>query len=444
MRALFGGGTAAGFSDRQLVERYATCRGEPGSAAFEALVERHGPMVFLTCRNILRDEHDAQDAFQATFLILARKADSLWVRDSLGPWLHRVACRAAVRARIASSRRRFFERRSAEARRSDSAAVDREGGWDVLHEEIERLPERYRAVLVLCDLEGRTYEDAATQLACPVGTVKSRLARARDRLRRRLEGRVAASVVAVAREGLASGRLDDLAVPAGLASKTLLAALNLAGSAEGSVPASILVLVEQGVQAMILTKVKLASLVLCSVVLTSVGAVVLANQAAESKPAAAPAASQAETVVQKGDATAVADLQRRVRELEQRLGSPVRERIRRGGTRAPGKLESVPDEASETKTRIWDVLTMNGFIGQYDLVEVTPREMILSLSDTFQGDWPSPQQMAEVLALIGGGPDEVMAPEEIVRTLLNSTKFTSSPLAEKIFKTSSDLRRGKQ
>ena len=195
---------------------------------------------------------------------------------------------------------------------------------------------------------------------------------------------------------------------------------------------------------MILTKVKLASIALASVALASIGAAVLAQQGSQQKPDAGLRAPTPEATAQKGDAAAFADLQRRVRELEQRLGSPVQERIRRGGTRAPGKLESAPDEASETKTRIWDVLTMNGFVGQYDLVEVTPKEMVLSLNYTFQGDAPSQQEMSEALALIGGGPDEAMAPEEIVRALLNSTKFVSSPLAEKIFKTSSDLRRGKQ
>jgi RNA polymerase sigma factor (sigma-70 family) len=431
-----------GLGDGQLLKRF-NAGGEAAESAFAALVERHGPMVLHACRKILRDEHDAQDAFQATFLILVRKAGSLWVRDSLGPWLHRVACRSSARASQAASRRRFFERRSAEAGRSSSTAVKCEGGWDVLHEEIDRLPERFRAALVLCDLEGRTYEDAAQQLACPVGTVKSRLARARERLRRRLEGRGAASVAAVAREGLAKERLDELAVPAGLASDTLRAALRLAGSAEGSVPASILVLVEQGVQAMIASKVKLAALVVGTVALASVGAVVLANQGAESKPAG-PVASPPGTTVQAGETAKVADLERRVHQLEQKLGNTTRERVRRGGLLVPGLVSfgAIPDDARDVKTHIWDVLTVNEFVGHYNLAEVTPKEMVLAICYEFQGE-PSREELASFLAILGDEPDRLTTPEEIVRTLLNSASFRSSPLASKILACSRTQRRGK-
>src|SRR5262249_21369492 len=101
---LFDAGTAAGWTDGQLLERFATHGGDSAELAFAALVERHGPMVWRVCRAILDDEHEAEDAFQATFLVLVRKTGSLWVRDSLGPWLHRVARRAAVRARVTADR----------------------------------------------------------------------------------------------------------------------------------------------------------------------------------------------------------------------------------------------------------------------------------------------------------------------------------------------------
>src|SRR5262249_12132327 len=114
LETLFGVGVTAGLTDAQLLERFATQRGDPAERAFAALVERHGPMVFRACRGILNDEHAAHDAFQATFLILLRKGDTLWVRDSLGPWLHRVACRAAGRVRLDAARRRRHERRAAE------------------------------------------------------------------------------------------------------------------------------------------------------------------------------------------------------------------------------------------------------------------------------------------------------------------------------------------
>src|SRR4051794_16599832 len=142
IRTLLDVGTIGGLTDGQLLERYAGRGGEAAELAFSALIERHGPMVMRVCRSLLRDEHQAQDAFQATFLVLVRRADALWVRDSLGPWLHQVACRVAYCARSAAARRRRHERRVAEL----SPRPGREGARDdlgtVLHEEIGRLPEK--------------------------------------------------------------------------------------------------------------------------------------------------------------------------------------------------------------------------------------------------------------------------------------------------------------
>jgi RNA polymerase sigma factor (sigma-70 family) len=183
---LFDGGATTGLTDGQLLERFTTSRSEAAERAFAAIVERHGPMVLRTCRSILRDDHDAQDASQATFFILARRAQALWVRDSLGPWLHRVARRAAVHARRAAERRRTAERQAAEREDRPASRANRDDLGGILHQEIDRLPDRYRVPIVLCDLEGRTYEEAARHLGCPVGTVKSRLARGRERLRSRL------------------------------------------------------------------------------------------------------------------------------------------------------------------------------------------------------------------------------------------------------------------
>ena len=193
LRTLFNVGAIGGMTDGQLLERFAA-GGEAAELAFAALVERHGAVVLQVCRSILRDEHAAEDAFQATFLVLVRKSGSLWVRDSLSPWLHQVACRAARCARSAAARRSARERKAAgmlTGRHDRGSDVDVEGG-DVsaaVHEEIGRLPERFRVPVVLCDLEGRTHEQAARHLGCPVGTVKSRLARGRARLRDRLTRR---------------------------------------------------------------------------------------------------------------------------------------------------------------------------------------------------------------------------------------------------------------
>ena len=214
LQTLYSVGVTAGLTDGQLLERFATHRGEPGELAFAALVERHGPMVFRACRGILADEHEAHDAFQATFLILLRKGPTLWVRDSLAPWLHRVACRAAGRARLDARRRRTHESRVAELAQSRTRA-DRPGELAaILHEEVDRLPDRYRLPIVLCDLEGRAYEEAARHLGCPVGTVRSRLSRGRERLRRRLT-----------RRGLApSAGLIGVAITADTASAAMPAA----------------------------------------------------------------------------------------------------------------------------------------------------------------------------------------------------------------------------
>ncbi|WP_406699534.1 sigma-70 family RNA polymerase sigma factor [Singulisphaera sp. Ch08] len=192
IHTLFDVGPVAGLSDGQLLERFATRSGEGAELAFAALVDRHGPMVLHVSRAIVRDDHEAMDVFQATFLVLARKGRTLWVRDSLGPWLHRVACRAASRARHAAARRRRIEARRAamaDPRDCQHCVGDAKELAAIIHEELNRLPERFRSPVVLCDLEGHTCEEAARHLGCPVGTVASRLARARQRLRDRLRRR---------------------------------------------------------------------------------------------------------------------------------------------------------------------------------------------------------------------------------------------------------------
>jgi RNA polymerase sigma factor (sigma-70 family) len=175
-------------TDGQLLERFATARGETAELAFAVLVERHGPMVLRVCRSVLLDSHDAQDAFQATFLVLVKKARALWVRDSLGPWLHEVSYRTATCARAAAARRRRHERRASLLTTECRVEVGDELRR-VLHEEIHRLPERFRAPIVLCDLGGRTHDQAARHLGWPVGTVKSRLWRGRERLREQIRRR---------------------------------------------------------------------------------------------------------------------------------------------------------------------------------------------------------------------------------------------------------------
>jgi RNA polymerase sigma factor (sigma-70 family) len=171
-------------TDCQLLVRFVATRDE---AAFEVLVWRHGALVYGLCRRLLRHDQDAEDAFQATFLALARKAASVRNGEALASWLYKVAYRIAMAARAAPTGK-------CEPLQSDVAAVTSdETDWrdlrPVLDEEVNRLPAKYRAPFILCYLEGRTNEDAARQLGCPKGTVLSRLARARQRLRARLTRR---------------------------------------------------------------------------------------------------------------------------------------------------------------------------------------------------------------------------------------------------------------
>jgi RNA polymerase sigma factor (sigma-70 family) len=185
---VFHEGTLTGLSDRQILERFVDRRDE---SAFEALMVRHGPMVLNVCRQLLRNPHDVEDAFQAVFLVLVRKARGVRVEGSLGPWLYTVANRVAARAR--ANRRRLGTREiSAAMEIAESTAdrtLDRLEVAGVIQEELGRLPERLRAPIVLCYLQGMTHELAAGQLGCPVGTVRSRLSRARAQLLMRITRR---------------------------------------------------------------------------------------------------------------------------------------------------------------------------------------------------------------------------------------------------------------
>ena len=236
LRGLFEGGSTVALEDGQLLARFEADRDE---AAFEAIVARHGPMVLATCRSVLGREHDAEDVFQATFLVLARKAGSIQGDAVLGGWLHRVARRASIRAGVERARRRRKEAEAASLR----GEVDRPRSLDLaarLHREVDRLPDRHRLPVVLCDLEGLTYDEAACQLGLTVPALRNRLARARRRLRDRLgEGGIAAPSLAP--------------VPPSLAGLTLLA---VAGRSIGSGVELLARFVARG---LVVSRIKLAS-----------------------------------------------------------------------------------------------------------------------------------------------------------------------------------------
>ncbi|HEY1859707.1 MAG TPA: sigma-70 family RNA polymerase sigma factor [Gemmataceae bacterium] len=183
-------GLSGGLTDAQLLDRFLTKHDE---AAFELLVWRHGPMVLRVCRRILRDVHGAEDAFQATFLTLACKAGSIGKQEAVSSWLYKVAYRIALRAQAGATKRATHERPMVECLAANGTEPGDEAAWHelgpLLDAEVRRLPEKYRAAFVLCYLEGKTNEEAAQELGCPKGTILSRLSRARDRLRKRLNQR---------------------------------------------------------------------------------------------------------------------------------------------------------------------------------------------------------------------------------------------------------------
>jgi RNA polymerase sigma factor (sigma-70 family) len=266
-------------SDGQLLERYLARREE---AAFALLLRRHGPMVLGVCRRLLRQEQDAEDAFQATFLVLARRAAVIEPRDRVGPWLYGVAYRTALKARALCARRRRVER---EAARPAGTPAERRAPDDLrplLDQYLSRLPDRYRVPLVLCDLEGRSRKEVAVQLGLPEGTLSSRLARARALLGRRLRrGGAALSAGAVAAVLAAEA---GAALPAPLAAATAGAVLSLAAGQTAAVPAHVLLLTEGVLKAMTLTKVKFVTAVLLSLAVLGLGAGVLAHRALADKP----------------------------------------------------------------------------------------------------------------------------------------------------------------
>src|SRR5262245_30852588 len=167
------GEIGAGLSDGQLLESYIRTREQE---AFAALVQRHGPMVWGVCRRILGHQ-DAEDAFQATFLVLARKAAAIVPREMIANWLHGVARQTALKARATTAKRGAREK---QVMAMPEPALETQQFWDdvrpLLDLELGRLPDKYRAVIVLCDLEGRTHKEAARHLRVPLGTVASRLA----------------------------------------------------------------------------------------------------------------------------------------------------------------------------------------------------------------------------------------------------------------------------
>jgi RNA polymerase sigma factor (sigma-70 family) len=295
LRTLWNVGAVGEVDDTGLLVRFSAGRDESAEAAFRVLVERHGPMVLRVCRQVLGDGHDAQDAAQAVFLVLARKAGSIRNRGSVAPWLYGVACRVAAKARRVAAVRRANEAHAARAVASGRGEPVAEGppapgDWDAIHEEVARLPEKYRAPVVLCYLEGQTYEETARRLGCPVGTVRVRLSRARDRLRDRLTRRGFGPAAAVPAAWTAEGPPVQAVstVPSGWVESTARAAHAIVtgrASEAGVVSASALALGQEVLRSMMVSKLKLAALGLLATGAVVAGGNALVGQDSPARPA---------------------------------------------------------------------------------------------------------------------------------------------------------------
>jgi RNA polymerase sigma factor (sigma-70 family) len=277
-----GSAGAAEVPDGELLDRFVRRRDQ---AAFTALLQRYGRLVWGVCRRALREEQEAEGAFQATWLILVRKAGSVRKRASIGSWLHGVAYRVAARARARQAARRTKEREVAPRPAPEAlealAAADQRA---VLDEEIQRLPEKYRLPLVLCHLEGLSHGEAARQLSCPPATVATWLARAREQLRGRL-----------ARRGLApsAGALSALltqeaaaAVPAALGAATtrVVSVIVVGGARAGAVSGPVAALAEGVLRATWITRLKTAAALVLGLAVLGGGVGLLAPAATQPAP----------------------------------------------------------------------------------------------------------------------------------------------------------------
>ena len=296
VRTIFEFGVARDVSDPELLDRFLIADRAVAEAAFTFLVERHGPMVLSACGQFLDDPYDVEDAFQATFLVFLRRAHSIRTRASLASWLFGVAVHVARRARSGAMARRFHERQAGELalayREAPSGQSDK---LAALHEEIARLPERYRAPIVLCHLEGLSTAVAAGRLGCAHGTVLSRLARARGRLRHSLtrRGRLEfAGLVALG--GISSEH--TVALPAALVKSTVQAVVygaSLRAASGAILSPSVTGLAQATLRTLFMTRMTLGAALLATAAVCTVATVSLFPFAARGGSSAQAAATSA-------------------------------------------------------------------------------------------------------------------------------------------------------
>jgi RNA polymerase sigma factor (sigma-70 family) len=442
LERLFGAGAVGGLSDAELLERFAVADEEAAGAAFEAIVARHGPMVLRVCRRILRDTHAAEDAFQATFLVLARRARALGERELLGNWLYGVALRTSRKARLAAARRAARDRVAA-GRRSETIvdpAPDERGDFErarILHDEIGRLPGSYRAAVVACYLEGLTQAEAARRLRLAESTVRGRLARARKLLGHRLTRRGVAPAVGLMTSETAAEAGSVLSaistagrLPEAIVRNVALDALHFARSAgpapSGAVSSTARALADGVLSTMWLPSLKnvaIAAALAVGLGLTAGAAGVLGRPAAEVSPAPTPARAPVPAPAPSTDPRPEAEP---ASPLPQESGE--RRSKSSGGARKPGQSPAVdPDLARRAPGPIIRALPVSkdstilsylpetnlGHVDNFALQNVGGGVRVLI-------DWP---------ALLA---DEVAAPDRRFVLALYSKKTTSNPPAGRI------------
>jgi RNA polymerase sigma factor (sigma-70 family) len=284
---------SAAVSDDKLLARFVADRDED---AFAHIVRRHGPMVMGVCQRLLHHTQDAEDVFQATFLVLARKAPSVANGDALGAWLYRVAFRTAQEARAMRMRRQAREEHLAETLHPVAAGPEVQDWRPVLDQELSRLPEKYQAAIVLCDLEDGTRKEVARQLGIAEGTLSSRLAHGRKLLAARLTRRGvslgAGVMVATITQGVVSAH-----VPGSIVSKTAKAAALVAVGRWAMIPASVAVLTKGALKAMFMAKLKVVggALVLTVLAIGVLGGV-YSPVVAQNPPSAGKPATELDTL----------------------------------------------------------------------------------------------------------------------------------------------------
>jgi RNA polymerase sigma factor (sigma-70 family) len=281
----------AGSSDGELLTRFLSYR---DNDALAALVHRHAPMVWGVCRRLLRNPHDAEDAFQATFLVLVRKATTVMPREMVGNWLYGVAHQTAVRLRATAAKRGVREMQMMEMPEPVVAEARGDDLLVLLDQELSCLPEKYRVLIVLCDLESKTRIEVARQLAIPEGTVASRLVRARIMLAKRLtKRRVALSggaLAAVLSEQAASAGVPNSVVVSTIKAATLFATGEAA--ATGAISVKVAALTEGVMKAMLFTKLKAAIAVVLILGVVVTGATILTCRTAAGQDDKKPVAEK--------------------------------------------------------------------------------------------------------------------------------------------------------